>query len=123
LPSKAPALLSDDDASKRVVHGKDRLKIGESPRIVARDLLLAGVPPWMVRRALFGVAATVASSDKSTKRWNVFGFLSWMFLGAGVFVGDRRRGLADPSEVVGGTDEIDRWEENFGVQTSSGGAG
>jgi hypothetical protein len=123
LPGEAPTSLSDDEANKRVALGKSRLKNGDSPGTVARDLLIAGVPSWMVRRALFGAAAAAASSDRTTNGWNILGIFSWIFAGAGVFVRDGSRGLADPKEVVGSTDQIDEWEEHFGVPKSPGGAG
>ena len=113
LPVEAPALLDDDAAAKRMETGKLRIKQGDGPKFVARDLLLAGVPPWMVRRALLGAAASAVSSDKTTGSWNGLGGLTRWLFGRSLLMYDANRGHTDATETLGGADEVDAWEQHF----------
>lgn len=56
MPLAAPVELSDPDAAPFVANAQRRLGGGEDPNLVARDLLLAGVVPWQVRRIVGGAA-------------------------------------------------------------------
>jgi hypothetical protein len=118
MPYAAPALLSDDEAAERMAFGTKRLRDGDGPGLVARDLLIAGVPSWMVRRALLGAAMAATKSDKLTRSWNAFGLAGGLLSGLGVFVRDRNRGVADASVVLSGNETVDAWEAHFGLPNS-----
>lgn len=118
FPAEPPTPLDDAAASRLMERGETRLKQGDAPHIVARDQLLAGMPPWMVRRTLLGAAASAVASDKKTSGWNIFGARTLAVLGVGVFVGDRNRGLADAGQVLDGSSQVDAWEDHFGIARS-----
>lgn len=115
FPVVLPEALDEEEAARRVELGKRRIRQGDAPRLVARDLLLAGVPPWMVRRSLLGAAADAVSSDRTTSRWNLWGAVTTLLTGHGVLVGDRDRGLTNAGEALDGSSEIDAWERHFGL--------
>jgi hypothetical protein len=91
----------------------DRQTLSKSKNPCA--LLIAGVPPWMARRALLGAAAAAVTSDNLTSGWNLGGVFSWFGLRRGLFLHDPKRGLTDAGEALGGADQIDAWEDHFGM--------
>jgi hypothetical protein len=74
----------------------------------------------MVRRALYGAVETAARSDRLTGGWNRHGVFNALFSVGGLFLHDRKRGLTDVKATLGGTDQIDAWEDHFGLPRSSG---
>ena len=123
FPVALPAALADDAAARFMEVGKGRIRKGDAPALVTRDLLVAGVPPWMVRRALYGAVQAAATSDRQTKGWNLGAMLSTLFLGHGVFTHDSKRGLTSVRATLDGASEIDAWEEHFGLARSADEAG
>jgi len=119
MPAAIPKPLSDTAAADFMEVGKRRIRQGDSPKVVARDLLLSGVPPWMTRRALLGAAQAAASSDKVTRGWNLNGALTFISGGIGVFLHDRKRGLTNVAETLDGGAQVDVWEDHFGLPRSS----
>jgi len=105
IPSDAPEPVSDDDSLRLVTGARQRLRDGESPSLVARDLLIAGVAPWVVRRML-DAAGIAAAASRATA-----GQLSLMTLlgGIGWVSRDRR----DPRATVGAHADVDAWEQTF----------
>lgn len=116
MPAAAPAALADELAREPIEHAKRRLRDGDDSGLVARDLLSAGVAPWMVRRALLSGAMTAVTSDRLTGSWNsFFGHL----LGRSLLIGDPKRGVADPGAVLDGNATVDAWEQRFGTRMST----
>ena len=119
IPAMRPAELSEPAAAEVMERGKRRIRQGDAPNLVARDLLLAGLAPWMVRRALLGAAAAAVSSKRRTGGLNLFGLFTFFTFGRGHFVHDPSSGLTDPRAALDGAREVDAWEAHFGLPRSS----
>lgn len=117
-PLELPPALDDEAAGKLMEVGKSRIRKGDGPGFVARDLLLTGMPPWMVRRTLLGAAAAAVSSDGRTGGWNLLNTLTFGILGQGVFVHDRNRGLTDATDTLDGAAQVDAWEQHFALTST-----
>jgi hypothetical protein len=118
FPNHPPTALDDVAAAAVMEQGKFRIQQGDSPRIVARDLLIAGLAPWMVRRSLLGAAAAAVASDRATSGGSLLGAISALLFGQGLLVGDRNRGMTDASEALDGSAQVDAWETHFGLPPS-----
>jgi hypothetical protein len=105
LPAVAPAVASDDEANRFLHAGKLRVRAGDGPGLVARDLLIAGVPPWMVRNMLVGEGVSAAKA-KSTGR-----LLSAMTGFAGLLWGSTD--VRDSRAIAGAHDVIEEWTARF----------
>jgi hypothetical protein len=108
MPSEAPALLSDDAASIAVASAKARMARGDDADPVARDLLLAGVPPWMVRNAV------VAAGARASRGVRELAMLPILTLGR-VFVSRSGDTKHDPSSGGDALASIAAWEARFGA--------
>jgi hypothetical protein len=106
IPSRAPAPLGEDEVNRFLAIGKSRLRDGDPPAPVARDMLLAGVPSWVVRRAVYGSSLAAASNRRQSAG------LSLMTLGRFVWgTGDKR----DPDAIGDADPDIEAWEARFGT--------
>lgn len=113
MPLAAPVELSDADAAPLVANAQRRLGGGEDPNLVARDLLLAGVVPWQVRRIVGGAAIKASQARGSFALPNWLGALSVLATGQGTFFG----GTSDRVDVRKAAQSgrvVDEWEARFG---------
>ena len=107
IPSVAPTLLDDDETDRTLDLGKARLRDGDDAGVVAKDLLIAGVESWIVRKALAGEGIAREQSKRTARAFslmNVLGGTIWLSR-------DRRR------RVRTGFDVVDEWEQRFGLQS------
>jgi hypothetical protein len=114
LPAVAPPLVGDDEANRLVQAGKHRVRTGDGPAVVARDLLIAGVPAWMVRNMLVGEGVSAAKT-KSTGR-----LLSVMTVLGGRLWGSTD--VRDSNAIAGAHEVIEEWTARFPEQRSERGA-
>lgn len=105
MPSLAPRPLDDAQASDAVARGKARMAKGDDAGPVARDLLMAGVPPWMVRNAVIAAGARARRSARE------LAMLPLLTLGA--FFAPR---TTDHDATTGhaALDAVAAWERRFG---------
>ncbi len=83
------------------------MSAGDDAGPVARDLLAAGVPSWMVRNAV--VAAGAAARGRTRE----LGALSWLTLGRWFPATDVRH---DASTGIDALDAIAAWDARFGAK-------
>lgn len=119
LPMVAPRQLSDAEAEGFVANARRRLAAAEDPKLVARDLLLAGVVPWQVRRILGGEAIAESSAKRFAVAPSLMGSVIGFFSGSALVVGTRGRGKADVRQVVGAGGQVDEWLSRFPSDSSS----
>ena len=103
IPCARPALLDDEATDRALDLGKQRIRDGDEPSVVAIDLLIAGVESWIVRKALAGEGMAWEQRRRTARRlslMSVFGGTLW-------FSRDRRR------KVRSGLDIVDEWEQRF----------
>lgn len=113
LPTTAPKQLSDAEADVFVRNARRRLAAAEDPKLVARDLLLAGVVPWQVRRILGGEAIAEDSVRRFVAGPNLMGRIFGALSGSALVTVTPGRGKADIKDVVGAGSEVDAWLARF----------
>lgn len=116
LPVRAPALVEEAEADRLIRSVQRRLSEGEQPGLVARDLLLAGVPPWRVRATLVGAAAKAKGSDRMTGSLNMFAWLQASLTGGFSLFGDPKRGKANVGKLLDANQDIEDWIDRFGEE-------
>lgn len=119
LPTVAPKLLSDADADVFVRNARRRLAAAEDPKLVARDLLLAGVVPWQVRRILGGEAIAESSARSFAGGPKLMSWIFGALSGRSLVMVTPGRGKADVKSVVGAGAEVDAWLERFPAESTS----
>ncbi|MFK8001955.1 MAG: hypothetical protein AB8H86_20330 [Polyangiales bacterium] len=97
------------EQDRLLASAKVSLKNGDSGAVVARDLLLAGVSPYLTRNAVAGASMAGASSRRTA------GWLSAMsFLGGSLWLSrDKRAGGFGDANA-----DISAWEARFGSADS-----
>lgn len=83
LPSRAPASVSEDEASRLIAAARDRMRAGTDARPVARELLAAGVPPWMVKNVVVSAAARARTYERWAGAMAVFTLGHWRAAASG----------------------------------------
>jgi hypothetical protein len=106
MPSTAPRLLSEADANAAVGSAKARMARGDDAGPVARDLLIAGVPAWMVRSAVIGAGVSVRRRMQELAAMPFLTFGRW-------FAVERGASKHDPASGSAALDAIDAWERRF----------
>ncbi len=109
-PSAKPAPITAREQDKLIASAKASLRNGDSGAVVARDLLLAGVSPYLTRNAVAGAAMAGASSRRTA------GWLSVMSaLGGSLWLSrDKRNGSFGDANA-----DIAAWEIRFGSMDSA----
>ncbi len=111
LPARAPAPLDDAEARRLISIASRRLARGDLPRVVVREMLLAGVPVAPLRGALIEGRAATAAAERSARRWSIAGFVFAAF-GASLRLAESR----DPRDLAAldeGAAQLDRWQARF----------
>lgn len=110
IPSRKPPPIDAREQDKLIAAAKVRLRNGDIDGVVARDLLLAGVSPYLTRNAVAGASMAGAASRRTA------GWLSAMsFLGGSLWLSrDKRIGSFGDANA-----DIAEWEERFGSAESS----
>ena len=106
MPSEKPAELGEEAVDTMIYAAKARMKQGDEASPVARDLLIAGVPPWMVRNA-------VVDAGGRARRAQALGAASlWMTFGGWIAGSTRER--HDPSKGRDALEDVAQWIARFG---------
>ncbi|MFT5357916.1 MAG: hypothetical protein ACI9KE_005153 [Polyangiales bacterium] len=105
IPSRKPPPIDAGEQDKLLASAKVSLRNGDAGAVVARDLLLAGVSPYLTRNAVAGASMAGAASRRTA------GWLSALsFLGGGLWLSrDKRTGSFGDANAI-----IAEWEERFG---------
>jgi hypothetical protein len=92
MPGEQPRGASTDEEQRLASVARRRLLDGDVPTVVARELLVAGMPAPGLRRLLDEAALGAARGEQEDRRqdrrqgWSLLlGWVSWLFLGFGVF--------------------------------------
>lgn len=111
LPSAHPECVDHHDEARLVGAARERLRAGDRPSIVVRDLLIAGVGPDGVRKVLRTAGASADADAKTARRLNVVAWVSLLLGGrAWWFVGSERM---DPKLIRAAEADIERWTRHF----------
>lgn len=113
IPSMRPPPLDGMEEARMARLSGERLRAGDQPRMVVRDLLVAGVGPLAVRKALINSALSADATDKTVKTLNILGWLSGL-LGGGVQVAERRSQQDQAKLREAEATDLDTWIKRFG---------
>jgi hypothetical protein len=113
MPGEEPSAATPDDVRRLVGVARQRLRDGDRPTMVVRELFVAGVPPDVVRGLLDGALVGVAQSQKQNREgWWMLLLGWWMLLltGIGVFkIGLFKREKRDENLVGQAYAAIEQW--------------
>ena len=101
MPGTEPRTATADDERRLVMVARRRLLDGDQPTVIAHELLVAGVPPHVVRALLDGALIGAAQSQKQNRE----GWWMLLLIGMGVFKREKR----DTSLVERAYAAIEQW--------------
>jgi hypothetical protein len=101
MPGEEPRAATADDERRLVTVARRRLLDGDQSTVVAQELLVAGVPPHVLRALLDGALIGAAQSEKQNRE----GWWMLLLVGIGVFKREKR----DTSLVERAYAAIEQW--------------
>lgn len=105
IPSRKPPPIDADAQDKLLASAKVSLRNGDTGAVVARDLLLAGVSPYLTRNAVAGASMAGAASRRTAGLLSAFSVL-----GGSLWLSrDKRTGSFGDTNA-----DIAEWEKRFG---------
>ena len=116
MPGEEPRAAAPEDERRLVGVARQRLRDGDRPIVVVRELLVAGVPPEVVRALLDGALIGLTRSQKQNRE----GWWMLLLIGMGVFKREKR----DTTLVEQAYAAIEQWRlrENCWKQNRALGA-
>ncbi|MGZ3425913.1 MAG: hypothetical protein ACXVCV_04645 [Polyangia bacterium] len=107
IPSSAPASASEPESDRLIGVLRTRLSDGDSPSVVTRELLLAGVKPDLIRGILFYAQSAGAKSRREAGERTALGVVSGIFTGLWSFGINRDK--RDPKTFDAAFVDLERW--------------
>jgi hypothetical protein len=101
MPGEEPRAAAPDDERRMIVVARRRLRDGDRPMVIAHDLLVAGVPPHVLRALFDGGLMRAAEAKKQNRE----GFWMLLLTGIGVF----RREKRDTAQIELAYAAIEQW--------------
>lgn len=111
LPAEKPLPAPPDDEHRLMRAAAERLRAGDRPSLVVRDLLVSGIAPTAVRKLVTGAELSVAAKDRWVNRFNVLGVIGALF-GGPWRVADRND-RRDPEQLRAAAIELETWSARF----------
>ncbi len=118
IPSARPAALDTMEEARLVALAGKRLQSGDEPRLVTRDLLVAGVGVPGVRSALMNAELSADTTDKAVKRLNVLGWLSFV-LGGRLRVAERTSQQDQTKLREAASTDLAQWTKHWSLESDS----
>ncbi len=115
MPAALPKPLDDADSVRMMRVLEERLAAGDSPIVVVRDILIAGIPPSRIRATLARASTESAASHAAAEKRTFLGVIGGLFTGRYSFAHstDKR----DPKLLDAAVKSVDTWEQRYGSQT------
>jgi hypothetical protein len=110
IPARFPEPASDEDRGRLLKVARKRLGEGDEPRIVVRELLVAGIPALRVRGVLIDVGSNAEREQSEKRRLNALLLIltfRWIRFGT-----DRR----NVKKIAAAHADIALWERRGGGQ-------
>lgn len=111
LPAEKPPPATPDDEHRLTRAAAERLRAGDRPSLVVRDLLLAGIAATALRKLLTDAELSVAATDRWVDRINVLGAISLLLGGQGRVA--ERRDRRDPEQLRAAATDLETWSARF----------
>jgi hypothetical protein len=123
LPAAAPAPAAGPEAARLLGVARDRVRAGDKPTIVVRDLLLAGVGLPGVRKLLLDAEIAAKSTDRVVTQLNIISVIRALFRGPMRMRMHERRDRQDPEALRAAVADLDAWRARFDQSPALGGRG
>jgi hypothetical protein len=107
-PSRAPTAASHDDTNRLISVLRTRLRDGDSPSVVTRELLQAGIASDLIRGILLGSQAAGDNSRRQARNRTIFGFVRSLFTGTWSISVSRDKRV--PSTFEPAFDDLEHWQ-------------
>lgn len=111
LPAAAPALVTGTEEARLAKVARDRLTTGDSPSVVVREMLNAGMAALAIRKLLRDASLYTVDIEKNVRRLNLIALIGGLF-GGRVRRYQRAKG-ADPAQLRAAEADVDAWIERF----------
>ena len=108
LPSYRPQAAAEPESVRLIAVLRMRLADGDSPQVLTRELLLAGVAPARIRGTLMESHAAGDRSRREALETSALGLLKGLF--TGTFSVGINRDKRDPARFAAAYGDVDRWE-------------
>ncbi len=118
IPSARPAALETIEEARLVRLAGERLRAGDEPRRVVRDLLVAGVGLPGARKALTSAELSANATDKVVKKLNILGWLSFA-LGGRLRVAERTSQQDQTKLREAASTDLAQWTKHWGLESES----
>ena len=89
LPSARPKAASEDESNRLYQVLRARLRDGDSPSVVTREMLQAGISPELIRGVLLDSQRAGAKSRKEAIELSILGVIRGIFTGTFAFFASR----------------------------------
>jgi hypothetical protein len=104
IPSRIPDEPSETETAKLLRVVRDRLRSGDAPAVVVREMLVAGIPLPGLRKVVNEAMAIGLRAKEDASQFSLLGGLfGWIAINR-----DKRR----PSSFEAAFADIDQWEEH-----------
>jgi hypothetical protein len=108
VPGVRPEPADDGEQARLMAVARTRLGGGDSPSVIVREMLLAGVAPSALRKLLAGAYITSSEQADERKRMDLIGGLIGLVTGRGLFF--KNRDKRDPKLMKVAMADLDQWE-------------
>jgi hypothetical protein len=112
LPAALPDAAGSEEQKNLLRVSRRRLEDGDSPRVVARELLQAGVAVAALRKVLGEALVAGTRAEKDAAHLSLFGGLFGAL--AGVFSVAKNHDKRRPAAIEDALSDVDRWIAHFG---------
>ncbi len=114
LPAERPQLLDGPEEARMLDTARQRIREGDRPSLVVRDMLVAGVGTAGVRKLIVDGELAAAAGDRTARTLNILGGIRALFGGGLRFA--QRRDKQDPVLLRAASADIDAWRARFEAQ-------
>ena len=108
VPSRVPAAASHDDTNRLISVLRTRLRDSDSPSVVTRELLQAGVASDLIRGILLGSQAAGDKSQRQARHRTIFGLVRSFFTGVWTISASRDKRVPETFESA--FDDLEHWQ-------------
>jgi hypothetical protein len=112
LPTVAPKHVSAEEQASLLRQARTRLRTGHTPRVIVRELLVAGVGLVGVEKVLKEAEFDAAVDASAARKRNIFGAIAFLFAGRLV------RELPEPQRpetLRAALVDVEAWRSRFGL--------
>lgn len=112
IPAERPPAADPRDEQRLLDVARRRVRDGDSPRVVLREMLTAGVSLSGLRKVMTFAQLGAERSEQDVKELRVMGAIAGLLTGRWFFA--RSTDKREPAELEAAQLDLDEWERRFG---------